>query len=812
MAAAQEPVVVKTSELRRIYGTDMGRSFGQSHLIADMDGDGFDDLVVGSGTPGEVSIFYAPFLEGGWSFALDEAQGQGMIAGSDSAQGSIYLGYDAGPLIALAVGDVIGADGVLDLVVGTAEEGLRGVVRVYSGPFVPDSAPLEAADAIHTITPYTDTDLQQGFGGTLAVGDLDDDGYDDLAIGQSSFHFSPGIGPGYNYGRVWLLRGETSTDLWMPSGQMPSFDQTPGVPGVAEMAIDLVFQGGGDTDYLGSPLKILDLVPGGPHELLIGNASTLFMFSNPLACTGSSIGNIFLIPPQPTEPPLPTVDPVGSELAACFAGSYPELRFAAFHSASGGDFEGLWIGLPEGSGEAVFVGSGVDWSDGDPLAQSDQTLVGSSVTDGLLGTDVTSGDLNRDGQGEIVVIAPDWDSGVADVFEENPGRMGAVYIISSCSAPQAFGASTNCLADTAGSFGVDDIAAVRIEGTVAGEWGPFAQVVQDRATVELEVINDRLLIFAPRFHHPSLGADVGVVLVYQLGEDADGDGFWTEGAGPFDCDDNEPSVYPGAAELCDGLDNDCDGALANGEFDVDGDGSPRCVAVLFGNRVGDVDCDDDEARTYPGNPEVCDGYDNDCDKALAEGEVDGDGDYWPLCTQGLLPERGEDCDDTKPRIFPGADEICDGRDGDCDGSVPVGETDGDTDGFVQCDDWVGSDAILGGGDCDDEDDRLNPGVPEFCDNIDQDCDGEIDEDFDIDGDGYTNPACSDDPVDCNDDDPAVYPGAPDGPEPEDQDCDGTSDWPGGCSCSASPATLKTSPLLGWWSLLLAAGLLRRRRA
>jgi MYXO-CTERM domain-containing protein len=304
-----------------------------------------------------------------------------------------------------------------------------------------------------------------------------------------------------------------------------------------------------------------------------------------------------------------------------------------------------------------------------------------------------------------------------------------------------------------------------------------------------------------------------VVLVYQLGEDADGDGFWTEGAGLFDCDDNEPTVYQGADELCDGLDNDCDGSLAEGEFDEDGDGFPKCVLTFWPGGAGDSeDCDDKEARTYPGNPEVCDGVDNDCDGSLAEGEVDGDEDEWPLCTPPLLPELWEDCDDSNESINPDADEICDGWDGDCDGVVPVAETDRDADGYVPCDDWVGSDAMLGGGDCDDEDDRLNPGVPEVCDNIDQDCDGEIDEDFDIDGDGFTGLPCSDEPVDCNDDDPAVYPGAPDGPEPEDQDCDGTSDWPGGCSCSASPATLKTSPLLGWWSLLLAAGLLRRRRA
>jgi MYXO-CTERM domain-containing protein len=588
---------------------------------------------------------------------------------------------------------------------------------------------------------------------------------------------------------------------------MPSLDQG---DGNAEMLIDLVFQGGVDTDYLGSSLEILDLVPGGPHELLIGNASTLFMFSNPLACTGSSIGTTFSTPPQPTEPPLPTVDPVGPELVACFAGSYPELLRASFHSPEGGDFEGLWIGLSEGSGEAVFVGMGVDWGDGDPLGQGDQTLVGSSVTDGLLGTDITSGDLNRDGRSEIVVIAPDWDSGVADVFEENPSRMGAVYIVSSCSAAQPFGlsagASANCLHDTAGSFGVDEVAAVRIEGTVSAEWGPFAQVAEDRATVELEVINDRLLIFAPRFHHPSLGADVGVILVYQLGADADGDGFWTEGAGPVDCDDSQATVNPEASEVCDGFDNDCDHALAEGETDEDGDGSPKCDGILWPDVPEELqDCAPEDPDRYPGNPEVCDGLDNDCVDDLAEGETDEDGDESPLCDDALWPDGPEeDCDDTNPAMYPDNDEHCDGLDNDCDGAPDPEEEDSDGDNFVVCSPWTGGPPILGGSDCEPDNRGINPGATELCDGIDQNCDGRIDETFDIDDDLWSTCA-----GDCNDDDPDIYPGASDGPEPVDEDCDGTSGWPGGCSCSAGAAGATTPGSLS--ALLLILGLAGRRR-
>ena len=84
--------------------------------------------------------------------------------------------------------------------------------------------------------------------------------------------------------------------------------------------------------------------------------------------------------------------------------------------------------------------------------------------------------------------------------------------------------------------------------------------------------------------------------------DADGDGAH-EGE---DCDDNDASRYPGNTEICDGVDNDCDGILPYEEADADADGVMICEA----------DCDDNAAYNFPGNPEICDGLDNDCDGEL----------------------------------------------------------------------------------------------------------------------------------------------------------------------------------------------------
>jgi hypothetical protein len=134
-----------------------------------------------------------------------------------------------------------------------------------------------------------------------------------------------------------------------------------------------------------------------------------------------------------------------------------------------------------------------------------------------------------------------------------------------------------------------------------------------------------------------------------LCNDNDGDG-WYDDQG--DCDDGDASVYPGAPELCDGQDNDCDGSVPADENDGDGDGVAGC----------DGDCDDDNAAVHPGAAEVCDGLDNDCDGILPAAEIDKDGDG--------VAECDGDCNDYDDGVHPGAAEICDGVDNDCDGAVP----------------------------------------------------------------------------------------------------------------------------------------------
>jgi uncharacterized repeat protein (TIGR01451 family) len=150
--------------------------------------------------------------------------------------------------------------------------------------------------------------------------------------------------------------------------------------------------------------------------------------------------------------------------------------------------------------------------------------------------------------------------------------------------------------------------------------------------------------------------------------DFDGDGYLP----PDDCDDHNAAVHPGATEICDGLDNDCDGQIPANEADSDGDG----VRVCSG------DCNDANAAIHPGATEVCNGVDDNCNGQIDEGvqstfyrDADGDGfgaagSSTQACTSpsGYVTNN-TDCNDTSVAIHPGATEICgDGIDQDCNGS------------------------------------------------------------------------------------------------------------------------------------------------
>ena len=326
--------------------------------------------------------------------------------------------------------------------------------------------------------------------------------------------------------------------------------------------------------------------------------------------------------------------------------------------------------------------------------------------------------------------------------------------------------------------------------------------------------------------------DDGAVDTGALTVDSDGDGFGDD----EDCDDNDAGVNGGATEVCDGIDNDCDGEIDEGvtntwyaDDDDDGYGDPEApiedCTQPAGTAAGGTDCDDTDAAIHPASIEVCDGVDNDCDAEIDEdvtetywADADGDGFGDPATEmQACEPpsdgvDNDSDCDDTTAAAAPGLDELCDGFDNDCDGDideptaidVDTWYADRDGDGYgdaaaPQSACAQPSATVSDATDCDDTSFDVNPAGAEVCNGIDDDCDGRADDadssvDLstgsiwyrDRDGDSYGDAgspvsACLQpagtvsDTTDCDDTRAAVNPRASEVCNSIDDDCDGDID-------------------------------------
>jgi hypothetical protein len=303
-----------------------------------------------------------------------------------------------------------------------------------------------------------------------------------------------------------------------------------------------------------------------------------------------------------------------------------------------------------------------------------------------------------------------------------------------------------------------------------------------------------------------------------VGYDDDGDG-WTELDG--DCDDADGDVFPGATELCDGTDNDCDDEVDEDTVCYDDDGDCYCEggscdgSIYDGcDSLGTGDCDDGDPSAYPGGSETADAVDNDCDGTVDEGTTafDDDGDCY--CESGTCQGSVDatcgavtagDCDDGDDDVSPIETESCNGVDDDCDGDIDEPDAsdastwypDADADGYGDpglpapaCTQPSGH--VSDSSDCDDSDAAVSPAGTELCNGADDDCDGDVDEDDaadagtwyeDRDGDGYGAASSGlvrcvqpsgyvSDATDCDDGMAGVNPAASEICDSQDNDCDG----------------------------------------
>lgn len=269
--------------------------------------------------------------------------------------------------------------------------------------------------------------------------------------------------------------------------------------------------------------------------------------------------------------------------------------------------------------------------------------------------------------------------------------------------------------------------------------------------------------------------------------DGDGDGFGGSStvtacdapaayvATSTDCDDAQASVYPGATEVCDTLDNDCDGATDDADsyipgrptwyLDADGDSFGTWLHYQIecfqpsGYVADNTDCNDASAAINPGGTEVCNSIDDDCDAKVddndssrsggtvwyADADRDGYGVGSSTTTTCSVPSGysavDTDCDDTNITVHPGRAEVCNGRDDDCNALVDAADSglvggsyflDSDLDGYGDAASPVLACAAASGlstnaSDCDDAAAEVNPSASEKCNSLDDDCDGLTDD-------------------------------------------------------------------------------------
>ncbi|MBN2798838.1 MAG: hypothetical protein JXX28_06780 [Deltaproteobacteria bacterium] len=354
---------------------------------------------------------------------------------------------------------------------------------------------------------------------------------------------------------------------------------------------------------------------------------------------------------------------------------------------------------------------------------------------------------------EDVADAPTW---YAD--SDNDGFGGTRFTVKACEAPAGYlSNSTDC----------DDLSAVSYPG---------AEERCDGKDNDCNTLVDDSPTDAATWYADADGDGFGDAFTSQAAC-AQPPGYVANALDACEGADAHRSVHVGATEVCDSLDNDCDGDVDGGAVDAltyyadtDGDryGDPaaptEACAQPAGTARNDDDCDDTTGLRAPGRVEVCDGLDNDCDTLVdvaaldastwyMDTDGDGYGDTYDTTKACEDPDGGAsgagwkalsgDCDDDNPAAYPGAAEVCDGVDNNCNSVVDLDtpapptwylDYDGDLYGnprFTQTSCAQPGGYVSNDDDCDDDDPAISPAQDELCDGVDNDCDEVVDNPEDV---------------------------------------------------------------------------------
>ncbi len=702
---------VDTLAAATLKGAAAGDRFGYAMAtLGDLDGDDAAELLVS-----------APYADDGASNAGAVYLFSGAdLSGDVSASAAVatLVGSGASDTIGTALaanGDVDG-DGLPDLLVGAPNDEVgsatnAGTASLFFGSSlsVGGSLSLSAADAV-----FSGEAAGDAAGTSVSIGgDVNGDGYADLLIGAPNADQAS-----TDNGQAYIVFGDPAlSDLDLSIADVSWYGES----GSDGMGAAVAIFGDADADgyddfSLGAPTRDAFGADAGAvyvlfgDSLLTGTKALTSAIEIPGPAASSGLGSLIS--------PLGDLDGDGDEdlfFAAPEAGTGANgLAYAALGGSTG------WPAAASSS-HLVFTGDGADRAGSAGVA------------------------LDMDGAGDRALAIGAYGNSSAAT------NGGGVYVV----AASVAAAGGNLSPVSAQGFFTSSEASAYLGRALAG--GDYTGDGRDD-------------LAAGAYGADGDAASAGAV--YLLANqptfpDADGDGWLGTTNGGLDCDDADATLNPATVELCDGVDDNCDGVADDGFTDTDGDGTADCVDVEEcdgddndgDGAIDEAMPDTDGDGTCDGlDVEECDGLDNDGDGRIDDGFGDGDRDGIADCLDvEECDGYDNDGDGTTDAGYPDADgdgradcvdaETCDGLDNDGDGSIDEDYEDTDRDGTADCLDRESCDGLDNDGDGTvDEDmpDTDGDGTcdaidTELCDGVDNDGDMAIDEGFiDADGDGLAD--------------------------------------------------------------------------